>query len=108
VNVSDAEGVFLGRVDCWWQEGVIGEADGALKYRLAAAERGGASAESLAAVVDDERRREHGLRHAGLPIVRWAARDVRDEPRSAALAAVLREELRRADPSRFTGRAVLA
>jgi len=108
VNVCDAEGVFLGRVDCWWPEGVVGEADGALKYRLAAAERGGVRAESLAAVVDDERRRERGLRHAGLPMVRWSAGDVLVEPRAAALAAVLAAERRRADPTRFMGRTFLA
>ncbi len=105
VNVCDTEGVFLGRVDCWWPEGIVGEADGALKYRLAAAERGGLSAEALAAVLDDERRRERGLRHAGLPIVRWSARDVLVERRAAALARTLADERRRADPRRFTGRA---
>lgn len=108
VNLCDAQGVFLGRVDCWWPEGIVGEADGGLKYRLAAAERGGVSAEGLAAVLDDERRRERGLRHAGLPIVRWSAGDVLDEPRAAALAATLAAERRHADPRRFAGRAFLA
>ncbi len=51
VTITDAAGAFLGRVDGWWPEGVAGEADGDLKYRLAAAERGGATADNLAAVV---------------------------------------------------------
>lgn len=44
VTVLDAGGVFLGRVDALWREGVVGEADGRAKYRLAAQERGGADA----------------------------------------------------------------
>jgi hypothetical protein len=107
VTITDALGAFLGRVDGWWPEGVAGEADGDLKYRLAAAERGGATAQNLASVADDERRRERGLRRAGVVVVRWSAADVLDPRRAAALAATLREELARADGSRFTGRALL-
>jgi hypothetical protein len=109
VTITDAEGAFLGRVDGWWPEGIAGEADGDLKYyRLAAAaERGGATAENLAAVVADERRRERCLRRAGLVIVRWSPGDVLDLRRATALAATLEEERGRADPSRFTGRALV-
>jgi hypothetical protein len=107
VTITDAEGAFLGRVDGWWPEGVAGEADGDLKYRLAAAERGGATPEALAAVADDERRRERGLRRAGVTVVRWSAADVLDPRRAAALAATLAEELARADARRFTGRALV-
>ena len=106
VTITDAAGAFLGRVDGWWPEGVAGEADGDLKYRLAAAERGGATADNLAAVVNDERRRERGLRHAGVLVVRWSPADVLDLGRATVLAATLDEERARADPSRFTGRAL--
>jgi hypothetical protein len=107
VTITDAEGAFLGRVDGWWPEGVAGEADGDLKYRLAAAERGGSTAEALAAVADQERRRERGLRRVGTQLLRWSPGDVLDERRAAALAALVCEELDRADGSRFRGRAVL-
>lgn len=60
VVLCDADGVFLGRPDAWWRAGVAGEADGRLKYRLPALERGGIGAEVLTAVVDDERRRSWG------------------------------------------------
>jgi len=107
VTITDAEGVFLGRVDGWWPEGIAGEADGDLKYRLAAAERGGATADALAAVAADERRRERGLRHAGVVVIRWSPGDVLDLRRAAALAVSLGGELACADPSRFTGRAIV-
>jgi hypothetical protein len=107
VTITSADGAFLGRVDGWWPEGVAGEADGDLKYRLAAAERGGATAETLAAIVDDERRRERGLRRTGVVVVRWAPVDVLRAPRAEALAASLVGELVRAVPGRFTGRALV-
>ena len=48
VTVLDEEGVFLGRADAYWKEGVAGEADGRAKYRLASLERTGAvNAEGL-------------------------------------------------------------
>ena len=107
VTITDSGGVFLGRVDSWWDDGVAGEADGDLKYRLAAAERGGLTGEALAAVVDDERRRERGLRRSGAQVVRWSAVDVLDDRRAEALAALLLDELSRADGHRFRGRAML-
>ena len=106
VSLIDAEGVFLGRADAWWEgAGLVGEADGALKYRLAAAERGGALADGLVAVADDERRRERGLRLAGAALVRWGAVDVLEPARLRRLADVLRTH--QGEASRFTGRAVL-
>ena len=34
VTITDVDGVFLGRVDSWWEEAALaGEADGDLKYR---------------------------------------------------------------------------
>ena len=103
VVICDREGVFLGRADAWWRQGVAGEADGRLKYRLAALERGGIGAESLAAVLDDERRRELEMRRAGVIVVRWGAVDVRRPSRAAALASQLRAEVARAEPGTFRG-----
>jgi len=108
-TVLDEEGVFLGRTDAWWKEGVAGEADGRAKYRLASVERTGAvDAEGLAGTLDDERRRERELRRAGVVIVRWEARDVLQPDRQRRLATQLGEErtAARAHP-RFTGKILL-
>ena len=93
VEVCDEGGAVLGRVDGLWLEGVAGEADGRAKYRLRALERGGADAETLARVLDEERLREMGLRRVGLAIVRWDPRDVLVPTRMEALAAQARREL---------------
>jgi hypothetical protein len=109
VTVLDEEGVFLGRADAWWKEGVAGEADGRTKYRLRALERTGAiDAEGLAAALDDERRRERELRRAGVVIVRWEPRDVLQPDRQRRLAAQLRRELDGAQRHpRFTGNVIV-
>jgi hypothetical protein len=78
-DLHDQDGHFLGRPDCWWP-GVAGEADGRAKYALAAAERGGADARRLFEVLDAERRREQGMRGAGVDVVRWGTTDIL-EPR---------------------------
>jgi hypothetical protein len=105
-TVLDDEGVFLGRADAWWKEGVAGEADGRAKYRLASLERTGeVNVEGLAGALDDERRRERELRRAGVVIVRWEPRDALQPDRQRRLAAQLRRELddARSHP-RFTGK----
>jgi hypothetical protein len=84
---------------------VAGEADGRVKYRLAALERGGLSGESLAAVLDEERERELRLRRAGVLVVRWSARDVLDAGAAAVLARDLREQVVRG--GRFPGQVLL-
>ena len=104
-TLCDEDGVFLARPDGWWESGVAGEADGQVKYRLAALERGGLTGESLAAVLDQERERELRLRRAGVHVVRWSARDVLDRGSAAALARDLREQIGRG--GRFRGRVVL-
>ncbi len=109
VTVLDEDGVFLGRTDAWWKEGVAGEADGRAKYRLASLERTGAvDAEGLAGALDDERRREHGLRRAGVVIVRWEPRDALQPDRQRRLAAQVHRELDAAGRQpRFTGKIFL-
>ena len=94
VTVLDEEGVFLGRTDAWWKEGVAGEADGRAKYRLGALERTGAvDAEGLARTLDDQRRRERELRQAGVVVVRWEPRDLLQPDRQRRLTAQLVREL---------------
>ncbi|WP_374009683.1 hypothetical protein [Leifsonia sp. LS-T14] len=78
----DAAGL-IGYVDFYWSDfGVVGEADGDLKY-LDPALRGGRTADR---VVLDEKIREDRLRALGLRVVRWRWATARD-PRS--LAALL-------------------
>jgi hypothetical protein len=108
-NLCDADGVFLGRADAWWDVGVVGEADGRVKYRLAALERAGLNPEGLARALDDERRREAGLRRAGALVVRWGARDILRPAAAEALVDHLRGQLESAARSnQFTGLVVEA
>lgn len=107
VNLCDSTGAFLGRADCWWPCGVVGEADGKAKYRLEAARRGGATPETLARILDDERDREARIRATGADVQRWGAGDVLDRKRLTALGARLTTALDLATRHpRFTGRAI--
>ena len=85
LDLLSADGAFLGRCDAWW-EGVAGEADGRSKYRLAAAERGGADAATLFGILDDERGRQRRMDRAGIEVVRWGAGDVLQDRRVRLLA----------------------
>lgn len=69
VNICDARGYFVARVDFLWENPrsgrtVVGEADGRLKYD---------SSDALYA----EKRREDALRALGYHVVRWSASDLR-------------------------------
>ena len=65
VNICDSYGRFVGRSDFYWDEfGVVGEADGDLKY-----ERG------RAAIVE-ERQRHKEFEELGLIVVRWGWADL--------------------------------
>jgi hypothetical protein len=105
-TLLDSDGVFLGRADAWWAQGVVGEADGRTKYRLAALERSGAvDAEGLAWALDEERAREREMRRAGAAFVRWAPRDVLQPARTRRLALHVQSQLDLASATRmFTGR----
>jgi very-short-patch-repair endonuclease len=81
VAFHDAEGL-IGYVDMWWPTlGVIGEADGAIKYR---------SKDDLLA----EKVREDRLRALGFIVVRWTWDEIRTNP--AAVAERIRRAARRA------------
>ena len=76
--IWDGQG-FIGRVDFLWREfGVIGEADGRLKYTGDA--------------LWDEKRREDRLRALGFRVVRWSWHDLGS--RKAAVRAALQSALR--------------
>ena len=108
-TVLDHEGVLIGRADAWWEQGVVGEADGRAKYRLKSLERRGVvDAEGLAQALDDERRRERELARSGARIVRWEPRDVLEDGRTRTLADHVRRTLGAASRERaFTGTVLL-
>ncbi|MFN8073845.1 MAG: hypothetical protein U0Q15_00325 [Kineosporiaceae bacterium] len=97
VTVHDEEEHRHYRLDCLWDLGpgrrVAGEADGRSKALLAAHERGGASAQTLARVLDDERRREVRVRRMGFEVVRWGTLDVVSDVPARRLATFLRQLL---------------
>jgi len=63
--ILDAYGVVIARCDFYWDEfGVVGEADGRLKYAV-----GGSS-------IVEEKRRQKALEDAGLVVVRWEWQDL--------------------------------
>jgi hypothetical protein len=103
VEIVDAAGLPIGRGDCWWPEGVLGEADGRAKYRTRAFERGSGSVEDYESVLHDERTREMQLRRTGLLVVRWEARDVLVATRAEALAGYIATQLSAAGALRFEG-----
>lgn len=110
VTVLDEWGRFVARVDAMWRAwGVVGEADGRLKYGLgqAGAElatRSGLGEAFSASAVFAEKRREDRLRDLGLEVVRWTLDDLIRTPEEV----VRRVEAarRRGDPLRFRGRLV--
>jgi len=67
-EIVTTSGFLLGKVDFYWDEyGVVGEADGLLKYR----DDGSLTAEKL---------RQERLERAGLVVVRWGWSDVMQTP----------------------------
>ncbi len=108
VEIGDVTGALLGRVDCWWDEGVAGEADGRAKYRVRVLERGGSSADDFAAVLHAERVREVRMRRTGALLVRWEPRDVLVEARARTLAGHVRNQLVAACALPFDGTARLS
>jgi hypothetical protein len=88
-RIVDSDGWFVGRVDFLWPKlGVVGEADGNLKYDRPAA-------------LQAERRREQMLRDLGLLVVRWEWRDLRQfDIVVARLTAAFDRGLRAGHPQR--------
>lgn len=72
-DIVDLHGVFLGRVDLYWDEyGVVGEVDGREKYLSSAVPY---------EVVLREKRRHDLMAETGLLFVRWGGSDLGDMPR---------------------------
>jgi hypothetical protein len=84
-QIGDGDGTFLGRVDfCWDEYGVIGEADGQLKY--------GETPATVKAAVLAEKQRQSRLLETGLIVIRW---DWSDLARFERVAARLRSAFAR-------------
>jgi hypothetical protein len=115
VEVYDERGVFIGRVDSYWQgHATVGEADGRAKYSLSDRLGNGGPSEpsepkpspsELADVIRRslirEKEREDRLRDVGLEVVRWSMGDIARRPQEVADA--VRRAFRRGRPERFTG-----
>jgi hypothetical protein len=92
VEVVAPDGRFVGRVDFVWpKHGVVGEADGLVKYSSGDAGR----------VVEAEKDRQAGLEALGLVVVRWGTRHLVGDPPS--IAARLGAALAASPRSRFRG-----
>jgi hypothetical protein len=103
VDIREPEGLFIGRADCWWPGGVVGEADGRSKYALTAAESSGEAGAVLTTLLA-ERRREQRLRDAGADVVRWSSGEVLREPAARQLSLRINAAIANAlEVTRFTG-----
>jgi Transcriptional regulator, AbiEi antitoxin len=93
VKIFDGRGRFVARVDfAWLRRGVVGEADGRVKY---------ADGDAVA-VIEAEKDRQARLEAMGLVVVRWGWRHLEGNP--PLLVTRVRDALARGDASRFTGR----
>jgi hypothetical protein len=112
VDIRDARGRFLGRVDAYWPEqGTVGEADGRMKYGLPDESVTGSRSDPTLAelarrAVIREKEREDRLRDTGLEIIRWSTWEIVHQP--SAVAERVQRALRRGDRHRFTGSARLS
>ncbi len=103
VEVFDAAGSFVGRVDGMWiDRGVVAEADGETKYLMD--ERGAVTAdpEATSRRIVAERWRERDVERTGLVVVRWTTHEIRHQ--DVAVAERVRAAWRRGDRGRFRGR----
>lgn len=110
VEVLDARGRFVARLDGLWDDATAAESDGRVKYDLAGVL--GARADPQASVdelvrraqrrLDEEKSRQDAVCSLGLELVRWGAAEVlHDLP---GLVRRVQERRAAADPARFTGR----
>lgn len=112
VTVLDERGLSVARVDFLWSQwGVVGEADGKLKYGLGAAgrelaDRSGLGLDFAARSVFEEKRREDRLRDLGLEVVRWSMDDILRDP--TAVARRIDAARERGDVKRFRGGLIAA
>lgn len=104
VEVYDANGTFLARLDGLWPEtGVVGECDGDMKYflpdELATASL--TPEQTVLRRLEQEAVRQRRVEATGLPFVRWSPTQMRDNPR--AVSERLNAAAATARPEEFTG-----
>jgi hypothetical protein len=100
VEILDERGRFVARVDRFWEEhGIVGEADGLVKYAVPDPE----GVEAARRALIREKVREDRLRDLGLEVIRWGTPEIAAGGRAVA-GAFQRARSRHAG-SRFTGRA---
>ncbi len=92
VEIRDARGRFVARVDfAWLEHGVVGEADGRVKY-----------ADDAGRVVEAEKDRQAQTEALGLIMVRWGAKHLHGDP--PEMVTRLHAAFAAGDASRFRGR----
>jgi hypothetical protein len=92
LRIVDAAGRFVARPDfAWLAHGVVGEADGAVKY----------VGDDVVGVIRAEKDRQAALEALGLLVVRWDWRHLFGSPPEAVLR--VRRALEAGDPRRFRG-----
>jgi hypothetical protein len=102
VEVYDARGAFVARVDGLWPEtGVVGECDGEMKYFIDDLDEDPTPEETVLRRLAEESARQGRIEATGLGVVRWSPAQVRDDPdcvsrRINRMAATVR-------PEQFTG-----
>lgn len=106
VVIDDPELGRSYRVDCLWDGGLVGEADGRTKAVLRAAESRGATADAMAKLLADERQREGRLRALGHDVVRWGTRDVLDPGPRVRLSLLIASHLGAVDRAGLAGHRV--
>ena len=100
VNVYEAHGRFLGRVDGYWPDlGVAAEADGRGKYLGDVDPSMDRRPEAVAERVLAAGEREVGLRASGMGMVRWTTREITGQ--QLMVSARWRAEVQRTDPRRI-------
>jgi hypothetical protein len=111
-QIFDGSGRFVARVDGYWPDaGLVGEADGAVKYDLTGpyVDRRAATPDGVIAWgqrrLDQQRRRHDRLLELGLQVVRWSATDISSD--LPALAQRLTDRLEAGARATFTGHVVL-
>lgn len=102
VEVYDAGGRLLGRVDGLWPErGVVGECDGDMKYFLDDAGTDASPEQTVLRNLRDEGQRQARIEATGLCFVRWSPSQVRDDPGAVSLR--VNRTAAGVDPAFFTG-----
>lgn len=102
VEVLDARGRLLGRVDGLWPErGVVAECDGDMKYFIDDTGQDDSPEATVLRHLGAEDERQARIEATGLGVVRWSPAQVRDDP--GAVSVRVDQVAATVDPAAFTG-----